>query len=68
MIFTRNISRGVMKVIKEKVATAQKNHDAECDMLDEQCESEIESAKGRAEEGKRISEQKHIESIIGKLI
>lgn len=67
-IFRRDIHSGVMKVIKQRVAEAQKAHDEDKVLLDEQCASEVQLAESRRDEGKRISEAKHINSIIGKII
>lgn len=67
-LFQGNIHSGVMKVIKQKVAQAQKDHDDEVRDLEAQHEEDIKAADAVLEQGVSESESKHINNIIGKLI
>lgn len=64
MIFGNSIGKRVAKVIKQRVADAQKAHDEHCKTQDEWCES----MKKTAEEQARVKKEEHAEEMVGKIL
>lgn len=67
-MFKTSIKSRVMKAIKDKIAEAQKVYEQESKDLDEQLESTIYTAKMQNKKAQSDLVDKHVNSILGKVI
>lgn len=67
-MFRNSVHKGVMKVIKQKIAQAEKAHEEDCQNLEEQYQQDLVDALDRRDHGKEISLDKHINSIVGNIL
>lgn len=67
-MFRKSIRKSVMKVINKRIEEAQKAHDAEVDELNKNLELDIVKLRDRCNIAKSEVEDRHVNSIIGKLI
>jgi len=61
-----SIASRVNKVIKQRVADAQREHNEVCTKLDERFEEAVTSAEIKRDEGKELHAQEMVNKIIGR--
>lgn len=67
-MFKTSIKSRVMKVIKDKLAEAQKDYEQESKDLDEQLASTIYTAKMLNKKAQSDLVEKHVNKVLGKIL